>query len=80
MFHACENDCGTPETGLVRWDDIFQGLKENGYEGWIVIESFVPDIAELARVTAVWRQLAPSADYLAGEGLRYLRRIEHATA
>jgi D-psicose/D-tagatose/L-ribulose 3-epimerase len=76
MLHACENDRGTPGTGLVRWDDVYRGLREIGYDGWIVIESFVPDIEELARVTAVWRQLAPSADHLAGEGLKNLKKLE----
>ena len=75
FFHACENDRGTPGTGLVQWDEIFRGLHDADYQGWIVIESFVPDIEELARLCAVWRQLAPSADYLAGEGLRNLRAI-----
>jgi D-psicose/D-tagatose/L-ribulose 3-epimerase len=79
MFHACENDRGTPGTGLVRWDDVYRGLGKIGYGSWIVIESFVPDIEELARVTAVWRKLAPSADHLAGEGLKNLQRIEQDT-
>jgi D-psicose/D-tagatose/L-ribulose 3-epimerase len=76
MVHACENDRGTPGTGLVAWDEVYRGLRDANYDGWIVIESFVPEIEELARVTAVWRQLAPSADYLAGEGLKNLRAIE----
>ena len=75
MLHACENDRGTPGTGLVRWDDIFRGLHDVDYRGWIVIESFVPDNEKLARVCAVWRQFAPSADHLAGEGLKNLRAI-----
>ena len=73
-LHAYENDRGTPGTGLVQWNEVFRGLRDADYPGWVVIESFVPDIKELARVCAVWRQLAPSADYLAREGLRYLRR------
>jgi D-psicose/D-tagatose/L-ribulose 3-epimerase len=80
FFHACENDRGTPGTGLVQWDEVYRGLRDAGYTGWIVIESFVPDIEELARVCAVWRQLAPSADYLAGEGLKNLRSIKKKTA
>ncbi len=76
LIHACENDRGTPGTGLVYWEDVYRGLRDTSYNGWIVIESFVPDIEELARVTAVWRQLAPSADFLAGEGLKNLRMIE----
>ncbi len=80
LFHACENDRGTPGTGLVQWDEVYRGLIDADYEGWIVIESFVPDIEELARVCAVWRQLAPSADYLAGEGLKNLHAIEKKAA
>jgi D-psicose/D-tagatose/L-ribulose 3-epimerase len=79
FFHACENDRGTPGTGLVQWPDVYKGLRDANYQGWIVIESFVPEVEELARVTAVWRQLAPSADYLAGEGLKNLRSIEKET-
>ncbi|KPJ86470.1 MAG: hypothetical protein AMS17_12400 [Spirochaetes bacterium DG_61] len=75
-FHACENDRGTPGTGLVRWDEVNRGLRDIDYQGWIVIESFVPDIKELARVCAIWRQLAPSADALAEEGLKNLKRID----
>jgi D-psicose/D-tagatose/L-ribulose 3-epimerase len=76
FVHACENDRGTPGTGLVQWDGVYRGLRDIGYRGWIVIESFVPDIKELARVCAVWRKLAPSADALAEEGLKNLKRIE----
>jgi D-psicose/D-tagatose/L-ribulose 3-epimerase len=79
LLHACENDRGTPGTGLVRWDEVYRGLKDIGYEGWIVIESFVPEVEEIARLAAVWRQLAPSADYLAGEGLKNLRAMEGKT-
>jgi D-psicose/D-tagatose/L-ribulose 3-epimerase len=75
-FHACENERGVPGTGLVPWKEVFQGLKDINYGGWITIESFVPDIEELARLCAIWRQLAPSADVLAGDGLKNLRAIE----
>jgi D-psicose/D-tagatose/L-ribulose 3-epimerase len=76
LVHACENDRGTPGTGLVAWNEVYRGLRDAHYDGWIVIESFVPEIEGLARVAAVWRQLAPSADHLAGEGLKNLRSIE----
>jgi D-psicose/D-tagatose/L-ribulose 3-epimerase len=78
-FHACENDRGTPGTGLVGWDECYRGLRDAAYGGWITIESFVPDIAELARLTAIWRKLAPGADALAGEGLANLRAIDRRT-
>jgi D-psicose/D-tagatose/L-ribulose 3-epimerase len=75
-FHACENERGVPGEGLVQWEEVFRGLKDIGYEGWITIESFVPDIEELARVTAIWRKLAPSADALAGVGLKNIKTVD----
>lgn len=75
-FHACENERGVPGTGLVQWEEVYRALKDANYQGWITIESFVPDIEELARLTAIWRQLAPSADYLAGEGLKNIKAVE----
>jgi len=75
-FHACENERGVPGTGLVQWEEVYRALKDIGYDGWITIESFVPDIEELARLTAIWRSHAPSADALAGEGLKNIKAIE----
>jgi D-psicose/D-tagatose/L-ribulose 3-epimerase len=75
-FHACENERGIPGTGLVRWGEVYRALKDIDYNGWITIESFVPDIEELARLCAIWRKLAPSADALAGEGLKNIKAID----
>ena len=75
-FHACENDRGIPGTGLVQWEEVYKGMKDIDYQGWITIESFVPDIEELARLCAIWRKLAPSADILAEEGLKNIKAIE----
>lgn len=75
-FHACENERGIPGTGLVQWEEVYRALKDLDYQGWITIESFVPDIKELARLCAIWRQLAPSADALAGDGLKNIKAID----
>lgn len=75
-LHVCENNRGIPGTGHVAWSDIFRALKELQYDRWAVIESFVPAIEEVARVTAIWRHIAPSADAIAGEGLKFLKSKE----
>jgi len=75
-FHACENERGIPGTGLVDWETVYRALKDIDYNGWITIESFVPDIEELARLCAIWRKLAPSADALAGEGLKNIKAFD----
>ena len=74
--HLCENNRGIPGTGHVPWDDVFRALRELNYDRWVVVESFVPAVEEVARMTAIWRQLAPSADVLAEEGLKLYKSKE----
>jgi D-psicose/D-tagatose/L-ribulose 3-epimerase len=73
--HTCENDRGTPGSGLVHWKDLARGLKDIGYKGDAVIESFTPECKAIAAAAAIWRPLAESQDALARDGLRFLRRL-----
>jgi D-psicose/D-tagatose/L-ribulose 3-epimerase len=74
-FHACANDRGTPGEDHFNWEEIRGALKETGYEGPVVIESFTPGIREIAKAVSLWRQLAESPDCLARNGLRFLRSV-----
>jgi len=73
--HACENDRGIPGSGHVEWREVFNALRETGYEGWVVIESFGAHIPEIAAAACIWRDLAPSPDELAAQGVRFLRSL-----
>jgi len=75
-MHCCENDRSIPGTGSVNWDEVFRGLADIRYDKWITLESFTPEIKSVAASTAIWRQLAPSADALASEGLKFLKSME----
>ena len=72
-FHCCENDRSIPGTGHVNWDQVFQALAEINYDRWLVIESFTPEIKKVAASTAIWRKLAPDADTIAREGLKFIK-------
>ena len=72
-FHACENDRGIPGSGQVHWDEVFKALKEIEYPGPIVIESFSQDVKEIARAVCIWREIAPSQDAIAVDGLNFLK-------
>ena len=72
-MHCCENDRGIPGTGHVNWNEVFQALSEIDYDRWLVIESFTPEMEEIAASTAIWRKVAPSADSIASEGLKFLK-------
>jgi D-psicose/D-tagatose/L-ribulose 3-epimerase len=68
-----ENYRGTPGTGQTRWDAYRRGLESIGYSGTISIESFTPEIKELAGAVCIWRPLANSQDEFASEGLKFLK-------
>jgi len=72
-FHACENDRGAPGSGHVEWDAVLGAVREVGFDGQVVIESFTPEIQEIARAVSTWRPVAPSGDDLARDGLGFLR-------
>lgn len=77
LFHVqvSENDRGTPGSGQVHWDEFFEALKAIEYSGCIVVESFLPDVAEIARAVSLWRPVAPSMDHLALEGRQFIAQI-----
>ena len=79
-FHACENDRGAPGSGHVEWDAVFAALAETGYDGLVVIESFTPEIQEIARAVSTWRPVAESGDALARAGLTFLKQKAAAQA
>jgi len=74
-FHACENDRGVPGSGQVHWSDIAAALKEAGYAGPVVIESFSSEVKEIAKAVCIWREIAPSQDAIASEGLKFLKSM-----
>lgn len=73
-----ENYRGTPGTGQTPWNDFKSGLEKIGYKGVISIESFTPEIKELAGAVCIWKNLAPSQDAFASDGLAFLKSIFHA--
>ena len=71
-FYACGNDRGAPGADHIRWESITAALKEIGYDGAVLIESFTPDNQTIARA-AIWRPLAETQDALAQDGPSFLR-------
>jgi D-psicose/D-tagatose/L-ribulose 3-epimerase len=72
-FHACANDRGAPGEDHLPWREIVQALRDVRFHGPVVIESFTPDIKEIARAVSIWRPMAESGDALAASGLRHLK-------
>jgi D-psicose/D-tagatose/L-ribulose 3-epimerase len=68
-----ENYRGIPGTGQTNWEAFKNGLEEVGYRGIVSIESFTPEVQELAGAVCIWKPLAKSQDYFALEGLAFLK-------
>jgi D-psicose/D-tagatose/L-ribulose 3-epimerase len=69
-----ENYRGTPGTGQTRWDAYKRGLEAINYQGVVSIESFTPDVKELAGAVCIWKPLAPNQDEFARSGYQFLKK------
>lgn len=76
--HTCENNRGIPGTGHVPWVGIFKTIKDIGYDGPLVIESFDPSMEIFISGACYWRgkQFAETGEALAVAGLKNLKKIE----
>jgi D-psicose/D-tagatose/L-ribulose 3-epimerase len=73
--HLSESDRGVPGSGNVDWEDIFKTLKQIGFDGDLVIESFIALPPEIASALCVWRPVAKSADEVLRQGVPYLKSL-----
>lgn len=72
-FQVSENYRGTPGTGQTPWAAYKRGLEAINYKGVVSIESFTPEVKELAGAVCIWKPLVPSQDGFAKEGLEFLK-------
>ena len=70
---ASENDRGTPGSGHVDWKGLFAVLGELGYDEWVTIESFGPNLGAFSSAVCIWRDIEPDVESIAFDGLRFLR-------
>lgn len=73
-FHCCASNRGIPGNDHVEWDEVFKALKEIGYDRWLVVESFTPEIMEqeFGWQVAIWRKIATPEEIAQG-GLHFLK-------
>jgi D-psicose/D-tagatose/L-ribulose 3-epimerase len=74
-LHTCENDRGIPGSGHVPWSAVRDAVGAMNYDGWLTIESFGFALGELSAAASIWRDLAPSPDDIARDGVRFLREL-----
>lgn len=73
--HVSESHRGVPGTGSIDWDGAFAALKEVGFAGDLVIESFVTLPPEIASALSVWRPVAKDRFDVLDRGVPYLKGL-----
>jgi D-psicose/D-tagatose/L-ribulose 3-epimerase len=78
LWHVQSSECdrGTPGSGQVHWDAVFEALvkrEESGYQGWYSVEAFGRGVPSLAAATRIWRKHFESEEVLAREGLAFVK-------
>lgn len=71
--HISENDRSTPGSGNVRWDAVFDTLREIGYDNTMVVEAFGLALEKLIPATKIWRRMYQSERQLASDALRFMK-------
>jgi D-psicose/D-tagatose/L-ribulose 3-epimerase len=79
-FHCSENDRGPVGCGHIAWPAVREALRDAGYQGDLVVESFGGSVPAISRACCIWRPLAADAAELARESVTFLRRLWGADA
>ena len=74
-IHLSESDRGVPGTGTIDWDETFRALASSGFDGDLVMESFVTLPPEIAAALSVWRPVARDRFDVLDRGLPYLQSL-----
>ena len=70
--HISENDRGTPGSGHIDFDEVFEALGKVKFNGTIAIEAFNRQNEDFANAVKVWRNFSPTEEILNG-GLKLVR-------
>ena len=71
--HISENDRGTPGTGQVHWDEVFENLQAIGYDKWLTIEAFSRHNEEFANGINVWRNYQADFKEVYEQGYTFIK-------
>jgi D-psicose/D-tagatose/L-ribulose 3-epimerase len=75
FVQTSENDRGTPGSGHVAWGEVISALREVGYDGWLSIESFAPDLGDFSSAVCIWRDIEPVTESIPFDGIRFLEEL-----
>ena len=73
-FHLVANNRKIPGAGHIPWDQVRSALKEIGYQGFLVAETFLNPAGEVGRGLYIWRSLAEDLDSAAKQAAEFIKR------
>lgn len=73
-IHISENHRGIPGSGRACTADIFQMLRETGYDRWLTIEAFGLQVPGLIQPLHLWRPLFDRPEDVAVLGIQHIRK------
>lgn len=71
--HMSESHRGQVGKGTVKWDEVWQGLADAKFSGYLVLESFAAINPDLTAATCLWRPPLQSSDEIARGGYEFLK-------
>jgi D-psicose/D-tagatose/L-ribulose 3-epimerase len=72
--HISENDRGTPGTGQIHWEEVFNNLKAIQYDKWLTIEAFSRYNPEFASGINVWRNYQDDLEEVIIKGYDFIKK------
>jgi D-psicose/D-tagatose/L-ribulose 3-epimerase len=72
-IHACENDRGAPGGGLIPWDDVFDTLRQIGFKGYMVLETYNSSLGDFAYRRGMFHNVCPDGEAFVRRSFRFLR-------
>ena len=73
LVHISENDRSTPGQGHVAWDETFDAIRANDWDGWLVVEAFGLALPAIAAATKIWRKMYATEEQLASDALVFMK-------
>lgn len=71
--HISENNRGVPGQGRAIQPEVFQVLKDAGYQGYLIIEAFNANVPEILPLLRLWRPFVDDESIIARKGLEFIR-------
>jgi len=72
-LHACENDRGVPGGGLVPWKTVFSTLKEIGFCGSLILETYNSAVGDFSYRRGMLHNVCPDGYAFVRQGLAFLK-------